>query len=121
MKYQVIIVLDESRDRSYYYSYVDENGNIECSELPPYQDINKARSCYWDGKKWVFDADKHAEIETNQAAEREAERQAELEASATPTNPELALAVMELADDLSMLMDAVTELAGEVAELKGGE
>ena len=33
--YNVIIVLDDSRDRSYYYSYVAENGNVTCDELPP--------------------------------------------------------------------------------------
>lgn len=120
MKYNVIIVLDESRNKSYYYSYVTENGNIECAELPPYADPNKARACYWDGEKWVFDADKYAEIEAVQAAEKEAADKAAAEAAAVPTNEELAAATMEIADNVSTLMDAVTELAETVAVMKGG-
>ncbi len=121
MKYNVIIVLDETRNKSYYYSYVTENGNIECTELPPYADPNKARACYWDGEKWVFDADKYAEIEAVQAAEKEAADKAAAEAEATPTNSELALAVMDIGDNLSIVMDAVAELGETVAALKGGE
>lgn len=121
MKYNVIIVLDESRNRSYYYSYVTENGNIECTELPPFADPYKARSCYWDGENWIYDADKYAEIMTIQAAEKEAAEAEAAEAEATPTNAELTLAVMELADNDNLIMEALTELAGKVAELKGGE
>ncbi len=121
MKYQVIIVLDESRNKSYYYAYVAENGNIECEELPPYADINKAHACYWNGKKWVFDPEKYAEIEAIQIAEKEATEKAETEARAVPTSAELAIAVMELGDNVSLLMDAVSELANEVAAMKGGE
>lgn len=121
MKYNVIIVLDESRDKSYYYSYVTENGNIECAELPPYADPNKAQACYWDGEKWVFDADKYDEIMTIQAAEKEAADKAAAEEAATPTNAELASAVMELADNDGTIMDALSELANEIAALKGGE
>lgn len=121
MKYNVIIALDDSRGRSYYYSYVTENGNIECAELPPYADINKARACYWDGKKWIFDADKYAEIEAVKAAEKEAAEKVAAEAAATPTNAELALAVMDIGDNLSAVMDAVAELGKTVAVLKGGE
>ncbi|MDE6052159.1 MAG: hypothetical protein K2G55_00040 [Lachnospiraceae bacterium] len=121
MKYNVIIVLDESRNRSYYYSYVAENGNIECTELPPYADPNKARACYWDGKKWVFDADKYAEIVAVQAAEKEAAEREAAEAEAVPTNAELAAGMMELGDNVSVIMEAVTEIAEEIAALKGGE
>lgn len=119
--YNVIIVLDESKNRNYYYSYVAENGNIECEELPPYQDIHKARSCYWNEEEWIFDADKYAEIRAVQEAEKEAAEQAALEAKTTPTNADLADAVMDLADNVSILMDAVTELANEVVLMKGGE
>ncbi len=121
MKYNVIIVLDESRNKSYYYSYVAENGNIECTELPPYADPNKARACYWEGEKWVFDADKYAEIMTVQAAEKAAAEKEAAEAEATLTNAELALAVIELAENDSLIMDALAELAGQVAAEKGGE
>ena len=120
--YNVIIVLDDSKNRSYYYSYVAENGNIKCTELPPYADTNKAQACYWDGKKWVFDADKYAEIKAFQTAEREAAEQAKKAAEAVPTNEELAAATMEIADNVSTLMDAMTEIAGKVAVLmEGGE
>ena len=121
MKYNVIIVLDETRDRSYYYSYVPENGNIQCDELPPYADVNKAQACYWDGEKWIFDEEKYAEIVAEEEAAKEAEQQAELEAAATPTNAEIAQALMELGEDVSAMMDAITELAEQVAALKGGE
>ncbi len=121
MKYNVIIVLDESRNKSYYYSYVDKDGNIECEELPPYQDILKAKACYWDNKKWVYDPDKYAELVTKSEAEKEAAEKAAAEAAAVPTNEELAVATMEIADNVSTLIDAVSELAGEIAALKGGE
>lgn len=121
MKYQVIIVLDESRNRSYYYSYVAENGNIECEDLPPYADVNKARSCYWDGKKWVYDADRYAEIVAVQTAEKENAEKEAAEAESVPTNADLMMAVMELADNISTIMDALLEIAGAVAALKGGE
>lgn len=119
--YHVIIVLDEKRNKSYYYSYVGKDGNIECEELPPYQDIFKARSCYWDDGKWCYDADKHAELVTEAEAEKAAAEKAEAEAAAVPTNEELAEAVMEIGDNLSTVMDAITELGEKVATMKGGE
>lgn len=114
--YQVIIVLDKARNRSYYYSFVASNGNIECEELPPYADPNKARACYWDAKnkKWVYDADKNAELVAEQQAVEAAEEQAKLEAAAIPTNKELADAVMELAD---LVADILTKIDG----MEGGE
>lgn len=118
--YHVIIVLDEKRNKSYYYSYVDRNGNIECEELPPYQDILKAKACYWN-KKWVYDPDKYAELVAESEAEKAAAEKAAAEAAAVPTNEELAVATIEIADNVSTLMDAVSELAGEIAALKGGE
>ena len=114
--YHVIIISDEKRNRSYYYSYIDKDGNIECEELPPYQDIIKAKSCYWDGKKWVYDPDKYAELVTEAAAEKAA-----AEAEAVPTNEELAAAVMEIGDNLSTVMDAIAELGEKVAIMNGGE
>lgn len=116
--YHVIIVLDEKRNKSYYYSYVDKDGNIECEELPPYQDILKAKSCYWDGKKWIYDPDKYAELATESEAEKAAAEKAAAEAEAVPTNQELADAIMEIADNISILMDAVAELG---STSKGGE
>ena len=124
MKYNVIIVLDESRNKSYYYSYVTENGNIECTELPPYADPNKARACYWDGEKWVFDADKYEEIMAVQAAEKAATEQAKKEAEAIPTLKEIGIALMEIADAVNTNMDAIVELAAIVSGMiseKGGE
>lgn len=119
--YNVIIVLDESRKKSYYYSYVSANGNIECEELPPYQDILKAKSCYWDGENWVYDSDKFTELAAEAETEKAAAEKAAAEAAAVPTNEELAAATMEIADNVSTLMDAVTELAETVAAMKGGE
>ncbi len=119
--YHVIIVLDEKRNKSYYYSYVDKEGNIECAELPPYQDILKAKACYWDNKKWIYDPDKYAELVAESEAEKAAAEKAAAEAAAVPTNEELAVATMEIADNVSTLMDAVSELAETVAVLKGGE
>ncbi len=119
--YHVIIISDEKRNRSYYYSYIDKDGNIECEELPPYQDIIKAKSCYWDGKKWVYDPDKYAELVTEAAAEKAAAEKAAAEAEAVPTNEELAAAVMEIGDNLSTVMDAIAELGEKVAIMNGGE
>lgn len=112
--YHAIIILDSSRDRSYYHSYVTEAGNIECDELPPFQDINKARACYWDAdaSAWVYDSDKYAEIVAKQQAVEAAEEQAKLEAAAIPTNAELAAAVMELAEDIAKIEEVLTGLAG---------
>lgn len=104
MKYQVIIFLDETRNRSYYRSYLESEdttlGNIECSDLPPYQDINKARACYWDADNatWVFDEEKYSEIIAAIEAERAAREQAELEASVIMTNAELTQAILELTE-----------------------
>lgn len=117
MKYNVIVV--SKGDRNYYYEYVDDNGNIEVDELPPYQDINMARSCYYDNGVWVYDADKYAEIT---AAEEEAKAEAQqkaAEAAAVPNNTELSDAVMELADCLSVLTETVSTLKTELDNLKG--
>lgn len=122
--YHVIVVLDEMRNKSYYYSYVDKDGNIECEELPPYQDINKARACYWDGKKWIHDADKHEEIVAVQEAEKAAAEQAAQEAEAVPTLREIGVALMEIAENVNTNMSAITELAAIVSKMipeKGGE
>lgn len=97
--YHVIIVLDETRNKSYYYSYVVKSGNIECEELPPYQDVIKARSCYWDAQSaaWVYDAEKYAELVADREASEAAAERERLEAEAAPSNAELAAALMELA------------------------
>lgn len=124
MKYQVILFLDESRNKSYYHSYVESEdvllGNIECTELPAYQDINKARACYWDtdALQWIFDEEKYAEIVAQIEAERQAAEQARLEAEATPTNLELADCAIELGNGQSILEDAVAELANKYANLE---
>lgn len=119
--YHVIIISDEKRNRSYYYSYIDKDGNIECEELPPYQDILKAKACYWNNKEWVYDPEKYAELAAEAEAEKVAAEKAEAEAAAVPTNEELAEAVMEIGDNLSTVMDAITELGEKVATMKGGE
>lgn len=121
--YQVIIILDESREKSYYHSYVESEdktlGNISCDELPPFQDINKAHACYWDSEngQWVFDDEKYAEIIAEITAEKEAAEQAASEAEATPTNAELAECAMELGEGQSNLEDAIAELGELYSEL----
>lgn len=124
--YHVIIVLDQSRNKSYYYSYVEKDGNIECEELPPYQDILKAQSCYWDAEnaEWCFDADKHAELLVAHTAEKAATEQAKKEAEAVPTLKEIGIALMEIAENVNTNMDAIAELAAMVSGMiseKGGE
>lgn len=114
--YYAIIVLDEKRKKSYYSHYVKANGNIECSELPPYQDIDKARACYWNTKtsEWVFDEEKYEEI-LDKKAQAEAESAArEAEAAATPTIAELLYAIMELAESISDIEAALVELAASM-------
>lgn len=104
MNYQVIIVLDETREKSYFYSYVISEdttlGNIECTDLPPYADINKARSCYWDAdnSSWIFDEDKYKEICDDIESKLKEQEQAELDASLVMTNEEATAAIMELSD-----------------------
>lgn len=133
-KYQVIIILDESRNRSYYQGYVESEdttlGNITVEELPPYADINMARACYWDAdnKKWIYDADKEAEIQAKITDAKEAAEKAQAAAEATPSNSDLADCVVELGDGQSSLEDAVAELgqavnelSERVAKLEGGE
>lgn len=121
--YQVIITDDETRERSYFYSYGEIAGNIETEELPPYQDINKARACYWDSKNsaWVYDPDKYTEICSDQQRQKEEAEKAQALAEATPTNKELCEAAMELASNQSDLMMAVQELANKIAVMEGGE
>lgn len=133
-KYQVIIILDESRNRSYYQGYVESEdttlGNIMVEELPPYADINMAHACYWDAEnnKWIFDDEKESEIQEKLAADKEAAEKAQAEAEATPSNKDLADCVVELGDGQSSLEDAVAELgelynalAERVSRLEGGE
>lgn len=121
--YQVIIVHDNTKDKNYYHSYVDTNGNIECEDLPPYQDTNKARACYWDtgNAAWVYDADKYAESMKIQAAEKAAAEPIRLEAEAVPSNAELAEAILEIASSMSDMIDAIAELGIMVSVKEGGE
>lgn len=133
-KYQVIIINDEVRGKDYYESYVESEdatlGNITVEELPPYADINMARACYRDAdnKKWIYDADKEAEIQAKITASKEAAEKAQAAAEATPSNADLADCVVELGDGQSSLEDAVAELgelynalAERVSRLEGGE
>lgn len=64
--YQVIIVRNENKEKNYYYSYTESEdttlGNISAEDLPPYQDINKARACYWENQQWVYDPDEYEHI-----------------------------------------------------------
>ena len=51
-------------------------------------------------------------------AEKEAAEKEEAEAEATPSNADLAAALMEIAENISLIMDAVTELANEISVKK---
>lgn len=122
MKYQVLLFLDETRNKSYYHSYFEsENttlGNMECTDLPPYQDINKARACYWDSEnsEWVFDEEKYAEILEDAERAKAEQEEAKAIAEATPSNLELMEAIMEIAQNQSDLADAVAELTKNKSE-----
>lgn len=117
-KYQVIIILDESRNRSYYQGYVESEdtalGNITVEKLPPYADPNMARACWWDSenRKWVFDEDKEAEIQKKIAVDKEAAEKAQAEAEATPSNTDLANCVVELGELINELLERVIKLEG---------
>lgn len=100
--YQVIVTsIDGKR---YYYAYVETNGNIECIDLPPYQDINKARACWWDDEKWNFDESRYAEIIAEIEAKKEAAQEEADRIASIPNNEQLNEMVL-------CLMDAVNELA----------
>lgn len=79
MHYQVILINDEITNKNYYHSYFlsDDTslGNITVTDLPPYQDINKARSCYWDSenKKWIFDEGEYNKFLQKLSFEKEKE------------------------------------------------
>lgn len=66
--YQVTILFDPERNEGYYENYIESTdntlGNITVEDLPPYQDINKAQSCYYDIENgiWIFDNEKYEEI-----------------------------------------------------------
>lgn len=117
MNYQVILVNDEIKNKNYYYSYqVSEDttlGNITVTDLPPYQDINKARCCYWadNSEAWIFDEEKYNEMLLMIEAEEEAKKEAELIAASTPTVLELAEASIETAQAVSDVAEAIDVLA----------
>ena len=118
--YNVIIVHDNTKDKNYYYSYVEEKGNIECEDLPPYQDTNKARACYWDNKNWIYDAEKYAEIIASQERMKVEVATAQAVAAAVPSNEELAEAVIEIGNSINDIMEAMAEL-GTLTSKKGGK
>ena len=124
--YRVTLFRDVTRNKDYYDSYQESDdttiGNITCEELPPFQDINKAKACYWDpdSLEWVFDEEKYNEIlEEQTAARSEAAKAAAVEA-ATPSNAELAEVLAELADYISAHDTAIAELGGMVSKLMEG-
>ena len=108
--YQVIIVADIEKKRRYYESYVEsENvnlGNISCTDLPPYQDINRAHACYWNDEDntWIFDQEKYNEIIEKIEAEKAAEAEKD-KTTVTMTNEELTESLMELADIVSSVLE----------------
>lgn len=116
--YQVIVTA--LNGKQYYYSYVESQGDIECADLPPYADINKANACYWDGEKWVFDESRYKEIIAEiEQAKAEAEAEAERIAS-IPTNEELyemILSSMEGINELAKFDDTIVNPLSAMAKL----
>lgn len=120
MKYQVIVSLNELNGKRYYHSYVESGGNIVCDDLPPFQDINKARSCYWDDEKWIFDEIRYTEI-LAEIAQAKADAEAETDRIARiPSNEELnemILSAYEAINELAMFDDAVVTPLSDMAKL----
>ena len=113
--YQVNV--DSINGKRYYYSYIEADGNITCNDLPPYQDINKARACYWNDEQWVFDESRYAEIlaeieEKKQAAQEEADRVASI-----PNNEELTFMVIAAMEGLAEVETKINSMVNPLAEL----
>lgn len=121
MEYNVILNLDEKKSRNYYYSYSEEgSGNLKCTELPPYQDINKARSCYWDGEKWVYDEDKYKEIIEAIEARKKAEQEEQDRLANMPSLEEvneMAIANSEAINEIMKYIDETIEPLTKLAEM----
>lgn len=121
MKYHVIV--NSINGKRYYHSYVESNGNITCDDLPPFQDINKARACYWNDEEWLFNETRYAEILAEIEARKEA-AQAEAERLASiPTNEqlkEMSLCTMEAINEVMILIDSVVNPLSEMAALLTG-
>lgn len=120
--YKVIVTLINGK--RYYHSYNESNGNIECADLPPYQDINKARACWWDDEKWNFDESRYAEILAEIEAKKEAEQAEKDRLSSIPSNEELnemlltsMVAIAEITSFIDTTVEPLTDLA---VLLKGG-
>lgn len=121
--YQVIV--NSINSKRYYYSYVESDGNIECDDLPPFQDINKARACWWDDEKWNYDESRYAEILADIQAKKEAAQAEKDRINAIPSNEELnemmltsMSAIAEISSYIDSTVEPLTALAGM---LKGGE
>lgn len=118
--YEVIIVSDESRNRSYYYSYLTEKGNIQCDELPPYADQTKARSCYWNDGEWIYDEDKYNELQENLRIEYENAIKQQKINDATPTNAELAEGLIDVANVVGNVNEMLAKINERLSILEGG-
>lgn len=128
IKYQVITAIDEARARNYYQSYYvsdTDKGNIECEELPPYQDINKAQACYWDGSKWIYDSEKYDEIIAKIEAEKKAAQEEADRIALIPTNEELHAMILSAMASMNEITNFVDEIVSPLTQLasllKGGD
>lgn len=112
--YQVITIYDEKLKKDYYQSYIESEdtslGNISVDSLPSYQDIVKARSCYWNGKEWVFDDKKYKNFQKEAKEKKEKEDAEKAKEDAKLTNDEIADALMELAELLAIMDERLTAL-----------
>lgn len=116
------VVLKEVNGRYYYYQYFQEEGlkgTAECEELPPYQDIKKARCCYLEDGEWVFDEEKYEFLSEEQ---KEAFN-----------NDEIVDGLLDLADTVDNLITSVNtiaenidviavleQLTNKISQIKGG-
>ena len=123
VNYQVIMLYDDELGKAYFDSYVKSDdttlGNIQVTELPPYADIQKAKSCTYDSDNatWVFDEAKYAKIITAEEERKAAEEEAAAEAATVMSNAELTAFVLELAEMISAnetgVVDETTETVAE--------
>ena len=115
--YEVIVT--SANGKRYYYDYVGKDGNIKCSDLPPFQDKNKARACYWNDEEWIFDEVRYAEILAEIEAKKKAAQAEADRIAAIPNNEELnemllttMLAVAEITNVMETAVEPLASLAG---------
>lgn len=122
--YQVIILYNEQNGRSYYRSYFKTDdialGNISTNVLPPTQDVIEAQSYWWDfeAEIWNYDDEMYQRLTAEDEQKKAEEEQRRREAEAQLTNEEIVAALMELAENQSILFDAISEIAEWISHIR---